>query len=381
MHQPGPLTKLQNIQALRGLAAMLVVLYHIAGRETLLGLKFQLLKPVHWFGFAGVDLFFVISGFIIASAHAADCGFPRQWPRYAFRRFWRVLPPYWIWLVGVASPIDLLFSGFSWERIATSPQLVPAALLVPTHEIQPWIPQAWTLSYELLFYAFFSLLILLPPRLGSTMLVIWSAVVAGLMIVPHEKLNVVVEHIVGPLVAEFLLGILAARIVSAMPLPRPWFILGLSGAWCTIAFIATYQNNPGALAVNGTGRVLVFGVPAMILLLAAVGFERQGKTARGRFLQSMGNASYSLYLTHCTTLVVIYAVTSVLKYPHTRLAHAIWILMMFWFSIAVGWGFYRWVERPLLNWGSSRQARPRRTGSSVVCERSALFTAVTHHGS
>src|SRR5205085_9963681 len=69
-------THFQNLQALRGVACLLVVIYHTATQEELFGLSFQVLRPVHWFGYAGVDLFFVLSGFIITMIGRKDLGRP-----------------------------------------------------------------------------------------------------------------------------------------------------------------------------------------------------------------------------------------------------------------------------------------------------------------
>src|SRR5437763_1316729 len=84
-----------NLQVLRGVACLLVVVFHVACIEGKYGLGFSPLRPVRWVGFAGVDLFFVLSGFIIAATCRADLGRPGRLPRYAFRRAWRIYPPYW----------------------------------------------------------------------------------------------------------------------------------------------------------------------------------------------------------------------------------------------------------------------------------------------
>src|SRR5262249_22225839 len=91
--------RLDNLQALRGVACLLVVVYHAAGIEATFGLGFSPLHPVQRFGAAGVDLVFVVSGFIMASTSRADLGRVARLPRYLFRRFWRIYPAYWAALV------------------------------------------------------------------------------------------------------------------------------------------------------------------------------------------------------------------------------------------------------------------------------------------
>src|SRR4051812_18041777 len=87
--------RFDTLQALRGAACLLVVVLHTAGVEAKFGLRFAPLRPVQWFGYAGVDLFFVLSGFIIAATPRADLGRPRRLPAYLFRRAWRIYPTFW----------------------------------------------------------------------------------------------------------------------------------------------------------------------------------------------------------------------------------------------------------------------------------------------
>ncbi len=88
---------LDSIQALRGIAASLVVLYHTAVVERAYGhSSFQPLSPFHFFGAEGVDLFFVISGFIIVWTSFDSFEKPSAIPKYLARRVARIFPLYWI---------------------------------------------------------------------------------------------------------------------------------------------------------------------------------------------------------------------------------------------------------------------------------------------
>ncbi|MGL4420416.1 MAG: acyltransferase family protein, partial [Gemmataceae bacterium] len=87
---------LRNVQALRGLACLFVVLYHVAGWEQLVWPRIPVFGFYRYFGFAGVDLFFVLSGFIITHAHWKQIGQPRHLPTYLYRRLSRIYPVYWL---------------------------------------------------------------------------------------------------------------------------------------------------------------------------------------------------------------------------------------------------------------------------------------------
>src|SRR5437588_671898 len=158
-----------NLQALRGVACLLVVVYHTASIESRYGLPFSPLNPVRWFGYAGVDLFFVLSGFIITATSRADLGRPGRLPRYAFRRAWRIYPAYWVALaVGVG--VFAVLSPDPVFRTGWATDLRDALLLTPRPELCRFLPVAWTLSYELMFYLAFAALFLLPRRFALPLL-------------------------------------------------------------------------------------------------------------------------------------------------------------------------------------------------------------------
>src|SRR4051812_5118943 len=94
--------RFDSLQALRGVACLMVVCYHAAAAERGYGLSFSPLRPALWVGFGGVDVFFVLSGFIIATIGRPDLGRPDRLPTYLFRRFWRVFPTYWLALAAAA---------------------------------------------------------------------------------------------------------------------------------------------------------------------------------------------------------------------------------------------------------------------------------------
>lgn len=156
---------LQSIQAGRGLAASLVVAYH-GGRMLALP-QYVGYVPLHGifaFGHAGVDFFFVLSGFIISYVHHADVGRPRRLMHYAFQRVTRIYPVYW-----AATAIVILSLFFSHDPAAQlAPLHVAASLLLIPHNQEPVLGVAWTLEHEMLFYLAFGVAIL-SRRLGGVL--------------------------------------------------------------------------------------------------------------------------------------------------------------------------------------------------------------------
>src|SRR5687768_11681774 len=90
---------LHNLQALRGAAALVVVWFHLWGWEGAYGRSTPVFDQVRWFGFAGVDFFVALSGFIIVYTQARHLGRPSAVPGYLFRRLWRVYPTFWVAMI------------------------------------------------------------------------------------------------------------------------------------------------------------------------------------------------------------------------------------------------------------------------------------------
>jgi exopolysaccharide production protein ExoZ len=348
----------QNVQALRGVACLAVILFHLAEYEQLLGLGFNPLAPLRWFGYAGVDLFFVISGFIIATANAKHIGQPDKVPGYLLRRFWRVVPPYSLWFFLFALPIDVLYFGYSpWEGVRGEAWW-NAVLLLPGVPAQPWIPQAWTLTYELAFYAAFAIVLALPKRWGTGLILVW----AGLLIIHRATMlptpTLMSNLWFGPFVIEFLLGVVIAKTSNRIGLNFANVVMAGGLIWFCVAFALTVRRDPMAMPANQLTRVLVFGIPSATLVLFAVVRERFGWRIIHRGLLKIGDASYSLYLTHYTVLVVGYKITAELGWHHSRLLHLVWLATLTAAMIVVGLCYHRRVEKPLLNWLNRRLAKP-----------------------
>src|SRR5437762_363566 len=203
----------QNLQALRGLACLAVVLYHVGGWENMIWPRVKVLWPVRWFGFAGVDLFFALSGFIIAYAHRRDLGRAGKLPGYLFRRAWRIYPPFWAALAASA--------GLS-AAVAGHPVFTPGwesdwlnwAALAPRGEGCRIVPVAWSLVYELMFYLAFAGLFLAPARAAAWLAGGWAAVVLGAKAAGWEPGPFWAKLPVSPFVLEFLGGAAAAGLLA-----------------------------------------------------------------------------------------------------------------------------------------------------------------------
>jgi exopolysaccharide production protein ExoZ len=365
-------SRLHNLQALRGVACLLVVFFHIADWEANRGIVIPhpVLSPLNYCGFAGVDLFFVLSGFVITWVNAAGVGDRSRLPGYLGRRLWRIYPVYWAcWVVAAAIYIYACHWSWPFDRHAL-PRLL---LLVPTTQRNLFLPQAWTLSYELMFYAAFSLFFLLPRRAFVPMLATWfAAIVAAAAFGPILPAIIptgwaALTALVHPFVSEFLLGCVAAVLVrrGCTVWGRTCLIAGIVG----FAAGGLMQYLDIVHAHYATSRVVQFGVPSALIVYGAVAAEAARGWVLPRWLQSIGDASYPIYLIHLA--VFEWAQSRVGDMSHALPGHLLWIVLLAGTAIAAGFAIHFAVERPLMHLVRRRSVRPNFVAQPVVHSRAA----------
>ncbi len=343
--------KLLSIQAARGVAALLVVLYH-GGRGLSLPRFVGYIPVRNWFGFghAGVDFFFVLSGFIIAFVHRSDLGRPDRLGRYLWRRATRIYPIYWV-VTGLAI-VQALFSIERAQRLAPG-HLLASLSLVPTPD-DPLVGVAWTLTHEVLFYLCFGIAILCYGA-GIGLLAVNAAMIAIVLVDGHTGVFLV-DFFASPLHLEFLMGMAAAVIVQDRHIPAPRFV-ALGGTFGFL--VAGLAENAGLLAWAGLGSEVAFGLSSTLLIIGLAASERNGQLRVGRFGALLGAASYSLYLLHETILGLTARALAA-----AGLIHALpgWVVLL---AVTVAAtvsaiALYGWVERPLLE-RLQRRTRRRET--------------------
>lgn len=337
---------LRDLQALRGVACLLVVLYHVAVLEAGSVWDARLVWPFERFGFGGVDVFFVLSGFIIMAAHHHKLGTAAEFRPYLFKRLWRIFPAYWACFAAVA----VLFGG-GLDPASTpgyAGRVVFDALLLPHGRVNVAIPQAWTLSYELMFYALFGAFFLQPranlPRLLGGWLA--AAVVCSFAVRPQWHFLL---WPLSPYTIEFLLGTLAALSVQKLPPRAGPVALAVGGCWAA-AGVGLSLFGVAPSSESPVERLCCFGGPAALIVLGVAVRERAGTTTFPRVFRGVGNVSYSIYLTHVAVLWA-FQIAGVYAVPWGRPVQVLWIAVQVAAACGVGYGVYRLVEKPLLDWG------------------------------
>ena len=331
--------KLLGIESGRGIAAMLVVFYH-AARHLKQDIGYLPLGGISQFGHAGVDFFFVLSGFIIYYVHAGDWGRPDRLGHYLQRRFVRIYPFFWC-VLGVSLVLLAMSSHLAFPGAG---KIIKTFFLLPQFD-DPLVGVAWTLELEALFYLIFATAIL-NVRAGWALFASWLAFILVCNVTGYESSHWVLLNKLGASYdIEFFLGIAAAAIIrrtSYVPMSGVLLPVGI-----VLFFTSGTLENIGLLDGYATIGRYVYGIPAFLILLGLADRERSGKLQLHPLLVTLGSASYSIYLTHLLSIGVVYKLLSVFGLLKIFPA-AVTYLLLCVCSIAIAVLISRWVEYPLM---------------------------------
>jgi len=335
-------TTLLNLHLLRAIAALAVVYFHTAS-EAGLNLPFQI-------GAHGVDLFFVISGFVIAYIGS------RSPQRFLLRRIIRIVPFYWtatlaVFMLAMIAPRVLHSSR------ADIVQLICSLFFIPRETayagIVPTLVLGWSLNYEMYFYLVFAAALAVSPR-RAPMLCAAAIAFVTVTIDATGISSPTARFYARPLVFEFVFGLGMFYLFAAMERRIDWFqerrslrgMLWLTavGALIAIGVEESHQQ-------FGLPRVMAAGVPAAALLFAALALERvYGVRAQSRLAFLIGESSYILYLIHP---YVIYGLLRTVV-PHrdtlSTPTTVVLIVALLVVSTTVAILMHLWFERPIIAW-------------------------------
>jgi len=360
--------RLRNLQALRGIACLLVVFAHLSFFERRQEAQPPFFAPLDYIGFGAVDLLFVLSGFVITWSNANALGRPRRFAGYLGRRLWRVFPVYWAcWLAALPLAHRADRAAYLLTHRAIWPMWSDLAL-VPTFRTNLAMPQAWTMLYEVSFYIVFAGFVVLPRRAFVPCLIVWSAISVGGLVFPAVAMHCTIDYgyvaawVWRPSFLKIVLGCFVALAVR-----RGWtgggrtaLVAGLAGL--AAAAVVAYRV-PGAW-----GRFEPFMLPAALLIYAAVAVERTRGWVLPRWLWLVGDASFPIYLIHLA--VFEFGDRHFGGTGPTVLGHLTWLALMTGAALAAGFALHAAIERPVLD-----LARPRKRSPGPPVEVPALRRA------
>lgn len=329
---------IRSIQAARGVAALLVLLFHASGSifadpKYFGGKPFG---PVFDFGHAGVDFFFVLSGFIITHAHRDDVGHLERWTRYAWKRIRRIYPPYWV-ITLLLLPVFFLHPawGLGHER---QPWVIASSFLLVAQPKPPVLGVAWSLCYEVLFYALF-LSFLVGKRTGAVVFAAWGAATIAL----HGRYGFPGSFLFNLHQLQFLMGMIVAGLHARVRVPCAR-VLALLGA---CAFLGAGMTEVYTHWLGESALLVAYGAASAVLVLGLAETERAGRLRVPEGMVFLGAASYSIYLAHIPALSLVAKFAVRLGLPAAMPHRAAFVLVVA-ATVAAGAAYYLVVERPLL---------------------------------
>ncbi len=315
--------RLQNIELLRFVAALGVVFFHTVGGLISRGFDMGLLSSMYSLGARGVDVFFVISGFVLYRGVLNSRRSPRE---FLFARLKRIVPSYWI-LTALAIIFSLVLSRYSLQQSLRAPDLGwVIASFTFTSEISgnssPVLYQGWSLEYEMLFYIVLAASLFIPNRLLVALL-------------PATLLTaLVIAAGMNPQMLEFVAGMAVALATNRKVRPLLGSILAIIGLVLMCIGHASEAEHSSLTHLTQVGAVaLVTGLVIM----------PQAKLAITGLL---GSASYPVYLIQWFTIPVALAFLAAPLEPNA--AHGVLILLTVLLATQfAGMAFDRFVDQPL----------------------------------
>lgn len=332
--------KFNTLQLLRGLAAISIVFSH--------GLiNTDMFKYVNIIANTGVDLFFVLSGFILFFVHHREIGVKSKLKHFLIKRFFRIFPIYWI-ITGIYMVLVIPFGySFSFEYIFKSLFLLP-------QQPMPIVGVAWTLEYEILLYILFSLIIL-NRKMFFPVLLIWSFIIVLFMSPSIQVNSLIVSRISNPINFDFLFGCGIAMLVKKNKLDYKWvpkaaIQIGILGIFSSL--MITY------LGLWKVHRVITWGLPSALLIFGLVKLEIIQKLRVPKIFIYLGNASYSIYLTHLISLLIFSKFVEKIGLLFNLVNLNMFYITSCILAVLVGCFFHAFIEKPLMNYFTDNIIKP-----------------------
>lgn len=309
--KPKPITTINSIQFMRAVACLMVVVHHalsLAGNSTAA------------VGAAGVDIFFVISGFVmvVATKENETSGL------FIKKRIIKVVPMYWI-----ATAITVAFyytrhgDLIVWNHIVTSLFFLPP----PEHLIVPVLYPGWSLNYEIFFYLLIAFALLFNRNTFLYVLIFVSILGA----VGHKTGVYFIDYYLNDVLIEFGSGILIG-----LAYKNKFSLPPMTGAFLLAGSVILFSINYTYPTIS---KAIYWGVPSVMAIAGILAFEKTSLINNKVGLE-IGAASYSMYLFHP---FIIWAI----EWRYGNEPGVIFALSAILISVALSWVIYRLVEAPL----------------------------------
>lgn len=345
--------RLVGIQILRALSILTVVWIHLTIIERKYGADVTFIPSWLTHAFGGIDIFFVISGLMMVLVTRGQFHSVENALRFAFDRIVRIYPLYWLFTTSVLVVYLInpkLVNSAQENRI----DLLASYLLLPS-DLVPLINVAWMLVHVLYFYFTFTLfLLLLRENHLAIALGGWAILVTlGQFYCFFSSCGATLNLVTHPHTFEFIAGCYIG-ILYRRHFHRFGLAAFVAGTVLLVGGIIYLSPLPAGQGVSNWNRVSIFGLPATLIVYGVTALEAKGSLVLPARLQSLGDASYSIYLSHVPILTLLGRVWSWFS-SRDLLNHLVALSLMLSAVIWFGIFSYRLIEKPMLQklhaWG------------------------------
>ena len=326
------------IQMLRGIAAIMVVLYHLLPQYKAMGGEIAFFHKIFQWGFMGVDIFFIISGFIMAYTTFNKERNIHNAKTFIKHRLFRVYLGYWPFFFTMF---------FAWLFLSPdklkSLDIINSFFLTSQQITELVLPVSWSLGYELYFYFLFLFTFLFSKKQLYLYIPSFIGLIFILVFYSYYELEIPKNFYYSPYLLEFFSGILLYMykdyLMKIWLLPVNIIIIAVSLSSASVSYHAGHEFL----------RVMTFGTSALLIVHSALILEHNHLYKAGKIFQTLGDASYTLYLSHTIVMIAFYFIglREVFTSHTSEVLPIIGSLLMIVISIVFSLIYYRKIERPL----------------------------------
>ncbi|QEM09171.1 acyltransferase [Mucilaginibacter rubeus] len=336
-----------NLQCCRGIAAVMVLMAHAN-----LMVDKQMFSGAFIIGWSGVDFFFILSGFIIYYINFKYAGKRNELKKYLSKRLIRVYPIYWLYTTAflILNYLLIKFAGkgiINWISLDFM-GILRSYLLYPTNIVKsemPIIPVAWTLSFEIIFYIIFGVYILSNKKIFQLIVGIWMLFVAlNFFKVIDVTQSPLLSTLCNAKNIEFIYGCVIAHLSLKNKISRNRSI-GISVLLVGMILLAiSWINEMNQCRYFPKMDSLNFGIPYSLIIYGLISLETYNPNNKIKnSLVFLGDASYSIYLMHYISIVILYVIFKRIMHNH----YGVFVIITTVLT-AAGCICYSWIEMPLL---------------------------------